>query len=312
MLNHIINRITDTFNKLGKVQEVTKRLCNLCEKAAKSPDQLKVGVYGLLNSGKSTLLNVLTGHFDKEFFPTGDLRTTISNRVFQTVDHYYIDTPGLDSDKADDFLANESLFRTEVVLFVHNAASELESYELKVLTKLSKMLGKFAQQGIILVLSRKDSLLDEELQTVQSKIAQQCSEVLGFEIKMVSVSSLLYKKAMAESDAKRKAGFISLSNIPQLQDMLKRSSAINPAYLEQQKLLNKLQHINTCLSNVEKQVRLDQSMLKQNVSKSFAATVKAANSFENELTSERHNFNNKYQELNQVYEELMRLINQNK
>ena len=76
-------------------------------------------VYGVYNSGKSSLLNSLTGHVEAEYFPTRDVPET---KVAKQLEHQgicYIDTPGLDVDEHDTAVANSGAFKADIIIFVH-------------------------------------------------------------------------------------------------------------------------------------------------------------------------------------------------
>ena len=58
--------------------------------------------YGLMNAGKSYLLNMLTQHISEEFFKTNDIRETATIKKFESEKYIYLDTPGLDANEEDD------------------------------------------------------------------------------------------------------------------------------------------------------------------------------------------------------------------
>jgi GTP1/Obg family GTP-binding protein len=80
----------------------------------------KIVVCGLLKAGKSSLLNVLTGHFDEEYFTTNAARATIKVKSFEIGGVIYIDTPGIDANKEDDIEAWNGLIDADIILFAHN------------------------------------------------------------------------------------------------------------------------------------------------------------------------------------------------
>lgn len=160
----------------------------------------KIVVYGLLNSGKSTLLNVLTGHFEQEYFATGDYRVTTANKIFEKDQVIYIDTPGIDGAVADDETAASGKSYANIILFVHGAGKELEREEIELLTELKEHFGDNFSRSVLLVLSRKDSLEDKDLDVLKDKIRQQCMELLSSELKILPVSAVIFLRAQQPED----------------------------------------------------------------------------------------------------------------
>ena len=78
-----------------------------------------VAVCGLMNAGKSFLLNMLSQHFDREHFKTADQRETAEIKRLETNDFIYLDTPGLDANNTDDLLAKQGIGSADIVLYVH-------------------------------------------------------------------------------------------------------------------------------------------------------------------------------------------------
>ena len=90
---------------------------------AVSQEVPNVAVYGVYNTGKSSLLNSLTGHVETEFFKTGDVPETRSNKKLEQNGICYIDTPGLDVNMADTAAANQGAFQADIILFVHKLSA---------------------------------------------------------------------------------------------------------------------------------------------------------------------------------------------
>lgn len=129
-------------------------------------------VFGLLNSGKSTLLNVLTDHLDEELFKTGDFRVTTSNQVYETDDMIFVDTPGMDGGDSDDILATLGVSGAHIILFLHNADHELEHQEIELLQKLLQLDAGAPVNGrspVMILMSRADSLSKNEVEQVRAK-----------------------------------------------------------------------------------------------------------------------------------------------
>lgn len=254
---------------LNDLQQQIINMGEACKQASKQSAQMRVVVFGLLNSGKSTLMNALTGHFKSEFFKTGDMRVTVKNKVFQTPEFYFIDTPGLDGDTADDVFALHGQSKADIILFVHHAVKELESVEIELLSKLKTSLGDYATKGIIMVLSRKDSLDEEQLAQVQAKIAAQCEELWDFKVKMVAVSAAQFIKAQSEQTLARKEGFLRLSNLSALQDMLQHCLEDNPALIQQAKFVLQITELSQKLAALKQAIIISKDLAKSKFSQSF-------------------------------------------
>ena len=74
-----------------------------------SPSKPRIAAWGLVKAGKSSLLNMLSGHASDEYFETGVIRTTRANQALELADYVLVDTPGLGIDKDDSQQANEGL-----------------------------------------------------------------------------------------------------------------------------------------------------------------------------------------------------------
>lgn len=221
----------------SQIQQKAEMVDTLYEEQCMSADKLRLAVYGLLNSGKSTLLNVLTEHYDNDFFKTGDRRVTTQNQEFETDDIIYIDTPGLDGGTQDDINADIGKNKAHLVLFVHNATKELEQEEINLLSNLKQEAGDLAQKSIIIVLTRCDSVPKEDREKVKQKIQQQCSELLQMELDIVLVSSRNFLKSIEETDERRQQAFAKSSYMSSLQELIQeRQKCLDPQVLHDQKI----------------------------------------------------------------------------
>jgi GTPase Era involved in 16S rRNA processing len=145
--------------------------------------------YGMMNAGKSYLLNMLTGHVEQEFFRTNDIRETVDVARFEDAGCAWVDTPGLDADEEDDRRAQQGVQAADIVLFVHQPQGELEAKEVAFLGQLRASLDAFAASNIVVVLSKADKEAVGKLGQVEQRIAQQCMELLGFAPRIFRVSA---------------------------------------------------------------------------------------------------------------------------
>lgn len=123
----------------------------------------RIAVCGLMNAGKSALLNGLTGHIETEVFETKEIRATTQ---LQTLDHegrLYLDTPGIDACDEDDRLAWLGLANADVILFVHNLrTATLEQIETAFLSELKRRRPDL-ERHLVVVLTHVESVTQREV-----------------------------------------------------------------------------------------------------------------------------------------------------
>lgn len=168
-----------------------------------------VVVYGLMNTGKSYLLNMLTNNIESEFFKTNDIRETAELKKFESDSYIYIDTPGLDANVGDDKLAYLGADEADIVLFVHQPQGELEDKEIKVLEAIGKSFGNYAEDNIVIVITKIEKESQDKIDAIESKIKYQCLTMLGFSPEIIQISNIRYHKGAINSQDK----LIKLSNI---------------------------------------------------------------------------------------------------
>lgn len=118
---------------------------------------------GIYNAGKSTLLNVLSGHTSDEDAPfaTGAARCTTEVSEHHADGVVYVDTPGMDGGHGDDAAAWAGLASADYLLCAHNlAVVELQEQEIAFLRSLPAKLPKLAAR-FVLVLTQADCAEDE-------------------------------------------------------------------------------------------------------------------------------------------------------
>lgn len=176
--------------------------------------------YGLLNAGKSTLLNMLTQHIEEEFFKTSDVRETAEIKKFEAEKYVYLDTPGLDACEADDAQAQLGASQADIVLFIHQPQGELEASEVQFLRALKKSFGNYANSNIILVLSKIEKEEQAKIDLIEDRIKTQCAQDIGFTPKVFQVSNKRYQTGVIN----HKDGLIAQSHINTLIEHLDRVS----------------------------------------------------------------------------------------
>lgn len=155
-----------------------------------------VAAYGLMNSGKSSLFNMLTDHVEQEFFKTNDIRETAENSTCDFGEFTFLDTPGLDANAQDNLKASQGESSADIVVFVHQPQGELDAAEVGFLGKLASSFGHRAADNILLVLSKIDKASAQEVDEIEGKIRMQCRNNIGFEPTIIRVSSKRYETGM--------------------------------------------------------------------------------------------------------------------
>ncbi len=218
----------------------------LCQKSAEllSPisqaDKPVIAAYGLVNAGKSYLLNMLTENIEQEYFLTADQRETAVIKIYETASYIYLDTPGLDANDADTIEATKGVNQADIVLFIHQPQGELEKMEVEFLQTIKQSFGHLAENNIIVVLSKADKESQEKLNQIEKKIQQQCLEHISFVPKIFQVSGIRFKTGTQQ----HKDGLIRNSHIESLKDHIKNvaESSTNPQIIRTTQAIDILIH----------------------------------------------------------------------
>lgn len=179
-------------------------------------DKPVIVTWGLMNAGKSSLLNMLTQHIDQEFFKTNDFRETTEISAYETDQYIYLDTPGLDANTEDNLEALKGVNKADVVLFVHQLQGELEANEIEFLKDIRTSFGQYAAQNIVLILSKVDKEDRSKVDQIQNRVLEQCEQYLGFQPQCFQISNTLYQQGMQ----KHKDGLIRHSHIEDLKQCI--------------------------------------------------------------------------------------------
>lgn len=225
-----------------------------------------VVAYGLMNAGKSFLLNMLTQHIEKEFFKTNDIRETAALKRFESDIYIYLDTPGLDASQQDDQQADLGASEADIVLFVHQPQGELEANEVGFLKNLTQSFGCFSASNIIVVLSKVDKETPEKIELIERKIKEQCEREIGFAPEILPVSTKRYQTGVL----KQKNALIAASHILKLTEQI-NTAASNTIQVREQRLLTKIDVLLDKLNTQEKLVNSKQEKLRTKVKSGFSA-----------------------------------------
>ena len=198
----------------AEYQQLARQRCNA------SPAKPRIAAWGLVKAGKSSLLNMLSGHAIDQHFQTGDIRTTRTNQALELNDYVLIDTPGLGIDEDDTQQANEGLDTADIVLFVHAPPGELDEEEVALLDQLRNTFGDDVGERVVLVVSQLDKLQDADLAEVRETIERQALIHLGTAPECFVISNTRFKSGVE----KNKEGLCIKSGIPPLAQHLQTLS----------------------------------------------------------------------------------------
>jgi len=150
---------------------------------------IRVAVCGIVNSGKSTLLNALQ---DQVTLETGAVRTTKKAKAIPFSDEIeLIDLPGIDANKEDDLYTLGYLKeKADVFMFVHNGLEgELNAIEIKLFNQILTETDR-----VLLVHTHVAGLNTEERQIIEQIIDRQLDRPLHH----FYVDSIIYQKGLNE------------------------------------------------------------------------------------------------------------------
>lgn len=208
-------RICDTHAEI--LQEISEK-AKTCNEAYQSIDSdINVVVIGIMNHGKSTMLNALLNDTDDSLFKVADRRETREIQCEERDGICWTDTPGFDADEADDNKALAGIKQLKIGLFVHKASTgELHANEVEVLHKISNTYEKTFMDNTCIVLN-KDINDDEELKMVREKISEQLEDLLGESLNIFPCNPKSYQKGLREN----KKILAGKSGITELRDWIK-------------------------------------------------------------------------------------------
>lgn len=177
---------------------------------------LHIAVCGLMNAGKSALLNALTGHLEKEFFETKAVRST---NTVQTLTHEgitFVDTPGIDANDEDDRNAWRGLATADIILFAHNLGTgTLETVEINFLKELKRRRPDI-EDSLLVVLTHAESA-SEQRQDRLDAISAILSPLFKAPRTLIPTSFTTFRKGVLE----QKPALIEHSGINLLHQHLK-------------------------------------------------------------------------------------------
>lgn len=182
------------------IRDEIKEKSKTYKKARENADLLpNVVVIGIMNHGKSTMLNALLDDTSDSLFKVADKRETREPQHEPRNGICWTDTPGFDADEADDNKALAGIKQLEVGLFVHKARTgELHANEIEVLRKIANKREKSFLQNTCIVLN-DDISDDEKLEILLDRIDEQLKDVLGQKLKIFPCNPKSYQKGLREN-----------------------------------------------------------------------------------------------------------------
>ena len=250
---------------MKKIIDLKNRSEQLALGAYSAPSKPVIAVCGLMNAGKSYLLNMLTQHINQEYFKTADQRETTANKTLETEQYIYLDTPGLDANAQDDAIAQQGIAEADIVLFVHQPQGELDPRELAFLHQLKNSFGKFAKHSVVIVISKIDKEPASKIDAIDKEIQKQCQENLGTVFTTFQVSNTRYKTGISQ----QKNGLIQASHIDTLAQHLKKTT-LKIGQARQNKLTASIKALMAEIDTLTQELRDEKTAIQQDIKEQFS------------------------------------------
>ena len=250
---------------MKKIFTLKNRSEQLALSAYSTPTKPIIAVCGLMNAGKSYLLNMLTQHIDQEYFKTADQRETTANKRLETEHYIYLDTPGLDANTQDDAMAHQGIDEADIVLFVHQPQGELDASELTFLRQLKDRFGKSAKHSIAIVISKIDKEPAAKIDAIDKEIQKQCQEKLGTVFTTFQVSNTRYKTGISQ----QKNGLVQASHIDALLQHLNKTTP-KTRQTRQNKLVASIETLLAEIDTLTQELRDEKIAMQQHISEQFS------------------------------------------
>lgn len=241
----------------------------------------RIAAWGLVKAGKSSLLNMLSGHITNEYFKTGAVRTTRANSEIEKENYILVDTPGLGIDNDDSKQAFKGLDSADIILFVHSPQGELDQEEIELLSQIKKTYADETEQRLIMVVSLLDKDQNGSMDAISKKIQNQLQDFLGIQPKIFQISNTRYKKGVSE----KKSTLTMRSGIPSLishLDSLSVGIENHIAKLRKKRLKKQKLQI---LKNIDQQIEEELQFI-SSISKPYREKASAFNKIMDQLKSD--------------------------
>ncbi len=163
-IKKILWALKDEFNAESNFQTYMPMINSMMEQV--SADKPVILLYGNYNSGKSTLINVLTG---QEQALVGDIPTTAQIQSYQWNDRILLDSPGVNAPIEHEQVTSKHLNDVDLVLFVIRSG---DVDEIGIYQRIAEIL---QQRKQIFILLNCDSSQKEQVAAWQSRL---CANLL--------------------------------------------------------------------------------------------------------------------------------------
>lgn len=201
----------ETSRALSERLERARNVCN--ERMEKF--RPRIMLYGVYNSGKSTLLNALLG---EKRAAMADIPETAKSTSYDWHGHEIVDTPGIDAPIEHEAISRETLRSSQIILFVVSAKGSFEN------NKIYEAMRDVVEQGkrLVIVLNNKDDEYTQEgLAAIKDRI-QRILEENGFSRAQAASFRLLLINALygMEGRLNNDRDLVEYSGINELEDVI--------------------------------------------------------------------------------------------
>lgn len=202
----------------GKPVEESMLWRLLCDAIRDFNSPCRIVACGLSSSGKSSLLNALSGSTRKKRFAVGAVPTT-SVCDYETFGNLqWVDMPGFDVSPTDDAEAYKATSNADIMLFLHSLKTgELHHTEVDFLNELVQNVEtrQVLTERLCIVLTKRDVVRqhdEAELCKLERAIKRQVASAIGRTVQQFTVSSRNYIKGTCDIEWK----LIEYSRVPTL------------------------------------------------------------------------------------------------
>ncbi len=228
-VSDLLNDVEDYFSRTGHT-DIQKKIRDMAKQMA---EPFYIIIAGEYNAGKSTFVNALLG---KKILRVGPTPTTHNVVLLTHGDSFsqeqlnenlsrvtypseslkeitLVDTPGTNSIfvEHEDIIEN-FIHRAELVIFITSSDRPLTESERKFIQLLK---GKWGRK-VLIVLNKVDLKSEEELNEIIPFIEKNCYKLLGFDPKVITISSLSATTAKSNQDKE----LLRKSNIEEIEEFI--------------------------------------------------------------------------------------------
>ena len=260
------------YNRLKDIStQYKKDLKNLIQ----SLDEIKprIACTGLLNAGKSTLLNTLIGDIDNQTFLTADIRETTDSKKIVYNKLTYIDTPRLDATEQDTQVVINVLKEADIGPDLTYAkvkqGDEVVFVFLKLILENWSGPRTFIEQTIF-VLSKIDAMNVEdekrEIENTSKKIKSQIRTLFECEATVISVSAESYQDGVRDNETLLQQ-YSNFSSLKRKIEKLVKDKVKKIDENKIQRIETKFQDIKMLLTKEKEELETEKVLMHKNYNK---------------------------------------------